>query len=203
MASQRDDTLTTILGERYASPGFILSHTIYVLYVANMILYIEELEVTMLERYLQILSESMDKKLDILTQVETLSREQTKLIEGEGSYEDIDANMDAKNELIEQILKMDEGFQAAYDKLKAEIEANKDQYKDQIADIQGKITLVMEKSASIEAVEARNKKAMESRFASAHKDSRQKLNVAAAAQDYYRVNSKLNAITPQFMDTKK
>ncbi len=157
----------------------------------------------MLERYLQILSESMDKKLDILTQVETLSREQTKLIEGEGSYEDIDANMDAKNELIEQILKMDEGFQAAYDKLKAEIEANKDQYKDQIADIQGKITLVMEKSASIEAVEARNKKAMESRFASAHKDSRQKLNVAAAAQDYYRVNSKLNAITPQFMDTKK
>ena len=157
----------------------------------------------MLERYLQILSESMDKKLDILTQVENLSREQTKLIEGEGSYEDIDANMDAKNELIEQILKMDEGFQAAYDKLKAEIEANKNQYKDQIADIQGKITLVMEKSASIEAVEARNKKAMESRFASAHKDSRQKLNVAAAAQDYYRVNSKLNAITPQFMDTKK
>lgn len=157
----------------------------------------------MLERYLQILSESMDKKLDILTQVENLSREQTKLIEGEGSYEDIDANMDAKNELIEQILKMDEGFQAAYDKLKKEIEANKNQYKDQIADIQGKITLVMERSASIEAVEARNKKAMESRFASAHKDSRQKLNAAAAAQDYYRVNSKLNAITPQFMDTKK
>ncbi len=157
----------------------------------------------MLERYLQILSESMDKKLDIITQVETLSKEQTKLIEGEGTFEDIDANMDAKNDLIEQILKIDEGFQAMYDNIKSEVEANKNSHKDAIANIQKKITLVMEKSASIEAIEARNKKAMEKRFAKAHKDSRQKLNVAAAAQDYYRVNSKLNAITPQFMDTKK
>ena len=157
----------------------------------------------MLERYLQILSESMDKKLDYITQVENLSREQTKMIEGDGSFEDIDANMDAKNELIEQILKIDEGFQAMYDKIKAEVEANKNSHKEVIADIQKKITLVMEKSASIEAIEARNKKAMEKRFAKVHKDSRQKLNVAAAAQDYYRVNSKLNAITPQFMDTKK
>ena len=61
----------------------------------------------------------------------------------------------------------------------------------------------MEKSASIEAIEARNKQAMEKRFAVAHKNSRQKLSTVSAAQDYYRVNSKLNVITPQFMDTKQ
>jgi len=157
----------------------------------------------MLERYLQILSESLDKKIDILTSIENLSREQSALIEAEAGFEEIDANMDAKNELVDQILKLDEGFQAMFEKIDSELGDRKEEFKTQIVELQARITIVMEKSTSIEVIEARNKQAMEKRFARAHKDSRQKLNAAAAAHDYYKVNSKLNVITPQFMDTKK
>lgn len=157
----------------------------------------------MLKKYLQILDESLDKKIQILTDVENLSKEQNTLIENESSYEDIDANMDKKADLIDEINKMDDGFQAMYDNIKTELGKNPNAYKSEIASLQDKIKIVMEKSTSIEALEARNKKAMEGYFTSSHKDNRQRLTHVAAVQDYYKSANKLNAIVPQFMDQKK
>lgn len=157
----------------------------------------------MLKKYLQILDESLDKKIEILTAIEAKSKEQAELIEHEASFEDIDANMDAKAELIEQVMKLDEGFDAMYKNIKENLEAQKAECKDQIAGIQEKIKAVMAKSTSIEAIEARNKAAMEKRFAVAHKDNKQRMTSADAVRDYYKVANKLNAITPQFMDQKK
>lgn len=156
----------------------------------------------MLKKYLQILDESLDKKIDILTQIEKLSREQADLI-NDGTFEEIDINMDSKTELIEQINRMDDGFSAMYDNIKTELEKNKSEFADEIAVLKKKITSVMEKSTSIEAVEARNKAAMEKRFAIEHKSNSEKINKASAAMDYYNVANKLNVITPQFLDSKK
>ncbi len=61
----------------------------------------------------------------------------------------------------------------------------------------------MELSASIEAVEARNKAEMEKRFAFEKKSIQDQRRTSAAAYDYYKVTNKLNAVTPQFMDRKK
>lgn len=157
----------------------------------------------MLKKYLQILSESLDKKYEILSAIEEKSREQSEMIENDASFEDIDRNMDEKAELIEQINRLDEGFQAMYDNIKANLENEKESCKDDIAAIQKKITSVMSKSASIETIENRNKAAMEKRFSIFHKDSRQRVVQASAVKDYYNVVNKLNAVTPQFMDSKK
>ena len=157
----------------------------------------------MLKKYLQIMDESLDKKIDILTQVEKLSREQSELISKEASFEDIDANMDAKAELISQINKMDDGFSAMYENIKSELEAKKDEFNDEIRILKEKITMVMEKSPSIEAIETRNKAGMEKRFAFEHKSNSERINKAGAVRDYYNVANKLNVITPQFLDSKK
>jgi len=157
----------------------------------------------MLKRYLKILDESLDKKYEILCEIDKKSREQANLIEDEASFELIDKNMDEKAELIEQINKLDEGFQAMYDNIKANLESQKEACQVEIAQIQKKITSVMEKSASIEAIEKRNKAAMEKRFSLAHKNNRQRVNQASVARGYYNTVNKLNAITPQFMDSKK
>lgn len=157
----------------------------------------------MLKKYLQILDESLDKKIDILTRLEELSRKQAEMITNDMPFEDIDANMDAKAELIEQINRLDDGFSAMYDNLKVELNKNKDEYKEEIKGLKAKITTVMERSTSIEACEARNKTAMEKRFSIEHKNNNDRISKASAAMDYYNVANKLNVITPQFLDSKK
>ncbi len=157
----------------------------------------------MLDRYLKILTESLDKKADILRKIEGLSREQSKLIDDDAPYEEIDANMDAKDALIDEIIKLDEGFEAMYDNIRSELGDNREQYRNQIEDIQDKIQTVMGISTSIEAVEARNKDRMEKRFFADRKSLTDARKVSTAAYDYYKVSNKLNAVTPQFMDKKK
>ncbi len=157
----------------------------------------------MLGKYLKILDESLDKKIDILKELDRLSREQSSLIDEGASLEDIDANMDAKDSLITEILKLDEGFEALYEDIRVNLKENKDEYKTEIDGIRGKITTVMEYSTSIEAVEARNKDRMETRFAQERKDLQDRRKASTAAYDYYRVSSKLTAVPPQFMDKKK
>lgn len=157
----------------------------------------------MLEKYLQILEESLDKKLEILTEIERKSREQSEMITDGGSLDEIDANMDAKTELINQINKLDDGFEAMYDNIRNELQVHKDEYKDKIEVLKKKITSVMEKSTTIEATEQRNKAAMEQRFAIEHRSNSDRISTASAVRDYYNVANKLNAVTPQFMDQKK
>lgn len=157
----------------------------------------------MLGRYLKILDESLDKKLALLKEIEDLSLSQSVMIEDGAAFEDIDANMDDKAVLIDRINKLDEGFQAMYDNIKENLEAQKEEYEDEIELIKKKISEVMSCSTQIQAIEARNKAAMEQRFAKAHKDIRSRTVHASQVQDYYKVANRLNAITPQFMDKKK
>ena len=157
----------------------------------------------MLGRYLKILDESLDKELALLKEIEDLSLSQSVMIEDGAAFEDIDANMDDKAALIDRINKLDEGFQAMYDNIKENLEAQKEEYEDEIELIKKKISEVMSCSTQIQAIEARNKAAMEQRFAKAHKDIRSRTVHASQVQDYYKVANRLNAITPQFMDKKK
>ena len=157
----------------------------------------------MLGRYLKILDESLDKKLALLKEIEDLSLSQSVMIEDGAAFENIDANMDDKAALIDRINKLDEGFQAMYDNIKENLEAQKEEYEDEIELIKKKISEVMSCSTQIQAIEARNKAAMEQRFAKAHKDIRSRTVHASQVQDYYKVANRLNAITPQFMDKKK
>ena len=157
----------------------------------------------MLGRYLKILDESLDKKLALLKEIEDLSLSQSVMIEDGAAFEDIDANMDDKAALIDRINKLDEGFQAMYDNIKENLEAQKEEYEDEIELIKKKISEVMSCSTQIQAIEARNKAAMEQRFAKAHKDIRSRTVHASQVQDYYKVANRLNALTPQFRHKKK
>lgn len=156
----------------------------------------------MLGNYLQMLGESLEKKLDILTAIEEKSLEQSALIKDEASYEAIDKNMDDKVELISKLTVLDEGFESLYEKIKKTLEADKDNYKPQIKELQQLIAQVTEKSASIQAIEARNKKAMETRFSAERKRLSDKRMISNVSYDYYKTSSKLQAVGPQFLDKK-
>ncbi len=153
---------------------------------------------------LQILKESLEQKLDILGAIEGKSKEQAEMLsETEVVLQDIDRNMDEKAGLIERITKLDSGFEALYDNIREVLQDNKDSYKKEIADIQNLICMVMEKSASIEALEKRNKAAIETYFSDRKKELQHRKTASSVVQQYYKAANKLNVINPQFLDKKK
>ena len=158
----------------------------------------------MIGNYLQILQDSLVKKLELLTQIEEKSKEQKQMIKAsEVDLEAIDANMDEKNILIQEVLKLDDGFESLYQRIRTELADHKDEYKSEIAEIKDLISKVTEKSASIRAIEARNKSEMDLYFGNQKKSIKVQKNAMSVARDYYQNMNKVKSVSPQFLDQKK
>lgn len=158
----------------------------------------------MIKSYLQILQDSLVKKLELLTKIEEKSLEQSNMLKNkEVDLELIDFNMDEKARLIEETLALDEGFESVYEKIRVQLIPNKEQYKAEIKALQGMIEKVTEKSASIQAIEARNKTQMDVHFANQKKGLQSKRNAMTVARDYYQSMNKVKHVSPQFLDQKK
>ena len=158
----------------------------------------------MITSYLNILQDSLIKKIELLEQIEKKSLEQSEMIKGTNvDLELVDVNMDEKAKLIEEIVKLDNGFESIYEKVREQLLVNKEQYKVQIHNLQGLISKVTEKSTTIQAIEARNKAQMDIVFATQKKEVQNRRNAMSVARDYYQNMNKVKHVSPQFMDHKK
>ena len=157
-----------------------------------------------MEALLQILQDSLEKKKDLLEAIEKKSKEQEAIIKKENfTFQEMDENMEEKSKLIEQLSLLDNGFETLYEKIRKELLDNKDQYRVQIEEIQNLIVEVTARGASIEAIEARNKAAIEAYFSREKKELQKRKNVSSVARSYYQTAKQMNTIAPQFLDTKK
>ncbi|MBE5839953.1 MAG: flagellar protein FliT [Butyrivibrio sp.] len=158
----------------------------------------------MVSASLDMLEESLIKKIGVMDKIQEENEKQKELLKNPDDVDEEAFNkiLDVKGELIDQLLKLDDGFQTLFDKVKKEVGDNKELYKDQIRRMQGLIQDITAKSASIEAAEHRNKKLAEDYFSQA----RQKMNLgkqkSAAAFNYYKTMNNFQNIPPQFLDNK-
>lgn len=158
----------------------------------------------MMNNYLQILEDSLKKKLAILEQIEEKSQEQALMLrDSDVSLQQIDENMDAKARLIEELEPLDNGFEGLYEKIREELLPQKEQYREEIQRLQKLIAQVTEKSASIQALEARNKAEIESVFSREKKKLQSSRNALSVASNYYQNMNKVKNVEPQFLDRKK
>lgn len=156
----------------------------------------------MMENYLEILADSLRKKLAVLDEIMEYNKAQEKLMKQEKvSMDELDANMELKDGLIQKLADLDEGFEALYERIKEQLLTDKDAYKTQIKSLQELIARITEKSVSIQAQEARNKKLLEGYFARERSQLRQSRQVSKAAYGYYKSMS--NGVSSQLMDQKK
>ena len=157
-----------------------------------------------MENYLQVLEESLQKKMDVLCRIEMLSARQEQILSAESvSEEAFDKNIEEKDTLINELNKLDEGFESLYAHIKEQLLAGRHKYKAQIAVLQKKIAEVTEKSVAIQAQEARNKKLAEGYFAKAKQELKKGRRSSKAALDYYKSMNKTQTVSPQLMDKKK
>jgi len=158
----------------------------------------------MIENYLQVLEESLHKKMDVLGRIEEANRRQEQILKSTPvSEEDFDKSIEEKGAFIDELNKLDEGFETLYGNIKEQLSADREKYKVQIAAIQKLITRVTEKSVSIQAQEARNKVLVEGFFAERKQELQKGRRSSKAALDYYRNMNQSQVVMPQFMDRKK
>lgn len=161
----------------------------------------------MLNNYLQILEDSLDKKIIILDQIkehEDAIDEQLK--KEDQTPEDLDAIdklIDTKTECADELEKLDEGFQSVYDHIREELLPNKDEYKDQIQSIQSKIRIVMDKSTSIQAREERQKKAIENSIFKNRTATANSRRSVRALKGYIQQGQTILGAESNYLDTKK
>lgn len=154
-----------------------------------------------MDNYLNVLKDSLIKKERILIDLQAKSEEQGELVKAqEVDWEAFTSLVDEKGLLVEEILKLDEGFENLFNRIKEGLSNNKDQYKETIQEIQILVKSVTEKSAKLEATEYRNKAAIEAAFANTRKEIRQSKLGQKAAADYYNKMNKINTIDPQMLD---
>lgn len=158
----------------------------------------------MIENYLQVLEQSLYKKLEVLSLIQEVSMKQERLLKAEDvSAEDFDASIDEKEILIEKLEKLDEGFGSLYAHVKEQLSSSKEKYRNQIGELQALIVKVTEKSVAIQTQEARNNKLAKSYFTIERKNIQKNRTSSKAALSYYKSMNNSQAIPPQFMDKKK
>jgi hypothetical protein len=148
--------------------------------------------------------ESLEKKIDVLSQIIDIDDRQLKYaLEQPMNVEGFDTAMDEKDVKIEELNKIDEGFTSTYELVKDEVQNHPELYKEKIHKMQELIKISVEKTMSVEAKEKRNKAAMENAISLQRREMRSKRISATAAARYYKTANKINSVDPQLMDKKK
>ena len=77
-----------------------------------------------MENYLQVLEKSLDKKMNVLQRIDALCIKQEKILKAETmDEEEFDKSIEEKGELIEELTKLDKGFESLYAHIKEQLVA--------------------------------------------------------------------------------
>lgn len=154
-------------------------------------------------QYVQMMIESLQKKEVVIKGLLEKSEEQKKVLSAEEVDWDVFDNLTIeKGELIDELLKLDEGFESIFERIKEPLTVNKELYKTEIGFMQASIASLTEKSTKLEALEQRNKKLVESRMAESRQVIKQSKVGSQAAMQYYQKMNRINTVDPQLMDKK-
>ena len=155
------------------------------------------------QNYLQILEESLSRKITILDELERLTMSQREIVQADEFDEEVfNTNVEQKAALIREIEKLDRGFQLLFDNVKNQLDDNRAQYAEEIKRLQELVKGVMDRSAELQVMEARNKDMIKSRFAALKKEARTIKKSREMAANYYKTMNNISS-EPYFLDKKK
>lgn len=151
-----------------------------------------------------VLLQSLIKKNGVLGRLIDLGQRQEELLRQE------ELNMDELNVLLEEqaglvaeLDRLDQGFELVYDRCREAIIGHKEEFREEIRQMQECIQQITAKISSINACNMRNKVAAESHFRKEKQAISESVSKSKAARNYYNSMNKLNYVSPQFYDNKK
>ena len=152
----------------------------------------------------QILLQSLEKKNQILDDIIRENEKQEVILKQEELDMDaLDASLEEIGTLVEQLERLDNGFESVYDKVRTEIVANKSMYQNEIARMQEAIQQITDKVVKINACRMRNHMRADNQFKKKAQEIKNLTSKTRASKNYYNNMNKLNYVAPQFYDSKK
>lgn len=156
------------------------------------------------KNYIQMLEESLDKKCDILRQLQVLCHQQADVLQDDNAEADaFEQNVEEKAVLIKRLEQLDQGFEQVFARVEKELQSNKEQYKDNIHHMQELIREITERSANLQMLERQNKHLAQKKFASVRTQAKELRQNSRVVSSYYQNMMKAGIMEPQFMDSKK
>lgn len=156
------------------------------------------------QTYLDIMIQSLNKKIQVLDKIIELNLLQKQQLEdSQSSIEMFDKTVEDKTKLIEQLEQLDSGFDKLYERVRQELLTNKEAYAPKIAIMQTCISKITDRSVEIQTQEARNKDLMTRKFVYIKEKAKVFRTNKKVTNQYYKNMMQLNYVEPQFMDNKK
>lgn len=156
------------------------------------------------KEYLELLIQSLKKKLLILNKLSVLNQDQRDILQDENSDPDaFEINVRDKEDLVKQITVLDAGFDEVYAHIKSLMEKEHGAYEPQLEQMRELIRQIMVRDAAVRTEEQRNYALAQRRFSSVKKQVREVKASQKLVNNYYQNMMKQNRFTPQYMDNKK
>ena len=154
--------------------------------------------------YIEMMLKSLQKKIAVLDAILAECEKQAVVIDAqEPDWKQFDECVDHKQQQIDELTHLDEGFTDLYERVRAELQEHQELYRSEITQLQAMITQLTDMSVRIQTEEERNRKAVEKGLMRTKQTIKASKASVKAASDYYKVMSKVNYVDPQFMDRKK
>lgn len=156
------------------------------------------------KEYLELLIQSLKKKLLLLNRITVLNQDQREILQDENAAPDaLDINVRDKDDLVCQIVALDAGFNEVYAHIKDLMERDHSAYETQLDEMRELIRRIMEKDASVRADEQRNYKLAQQKFADVKKQVREMKASQKMVNSYYQTMMNQKTGEAMFLDNKK
>jgi predicted nuclease with TOPRIM domain len=154
--------------------------------------------------YLQMLNESLQKKMSVLKQIYELTKQQDLCFQDEKEVVEImERCVNEKEPLLKQLTKLDEGFDIVYSKIKSFVLESTKEHQTEILKLQNSISDITSLSVKIQTLEQGNKRKFDLFLSNKKKEIKQfKVNNRTASNYYKSMTGKPQGES-YFIDKKK
>ena len=155
--------------------------------------------------YIRIMQDTLNKKEQVLQDILSVTRRQEQCMKQEAALqtEELDRCMEQKSEYLKTLNQLDDGFEKLYQKVRKNFQSSPEAYAKEVPAMQQSISRIMDLSISIQALERKNKLAMERYFMRHRKNIQSYRSGQQKVNQYYNHMAKFNPHQSYFMDKKK
>ena len=154
-------------------------------------------------RYIHILRESLKKKERLLYNLQEITKQQADYIDGTVFEPEVfDELMDVKDQMIDELMDIEDGFAPMYERILVYMQEHQKELADDIREMQNRIREITTLSASIQALEERNRQKLEVIFGKQQQEIQQKRRSTEVANSYFQSMAG-SAYQMSMLDTKK
>lgn len=159
-----------------------------------------------IQNYLKVLSDSLEQKKTVLTQILEVTRRQEQIAmarAAEFSEIEFSNTVNEKEVLIARLNQLDDGFLSVYNRIRQDVIDQGGLYDPEIRRMQEQIKACVDIGNEIQVLEERNQTKMALHFSAKQEEYKVKANMNSVAKSYHKSMSSVNFSDPFFMDQKK